>query len=93
MDDESRCGVFSGLELRHGADGVDFPRGRWRGEGGVGEAVEHDAQAVGFFKERQDELGAGVTGADPAQIGAVRARGGIVGCDLLCEVSIIVDDI
>ena len=93
MDDESRYCVFPGLELRHGADGVDFPRGGRRGEGGVGEAVEHDAQAVRFFEEGQDELGAGVAGADPAEVGAVCACGGIVGCDLCCEVSILFDDI
>ena len=85
MDHERRHGVASCFELRHGADGVDFgPRGRG-GQRGGRETVEHHAEAVAFFEEGEDELGARVARPDPAEIGAVGAGGGVVGCDLRAE--------
>ena len=89
MDDERRHPIPSRFELRHGADGLDFGQGGGCGEAGGREAVEHHAEAVALFEEGEDELGAGVARADPAEVRAVGAGGGVVGCDLRAGRSVV----
>ena len=60
---------------------------RRRGPGfvaGRANAVEQERKAVTFLEQGEDQLGARVTGADPAEVAAV-AYGGVAGsvrCDL-----------
>lgn len=58
--------------MRERGDGGDEVGGWGRGPGfavavgGGTDAVEEEGQAVAFFEEGEDELGAWVSGADPA---------------------------
>ena len=89
MDQERRRGVGAAAELGHGRDGGDARGGRGRGPGttiGGPDGVEEEGQAVAFFEEGEDELGARVAGAHPAQVAAVGGGGGCgVGCYLSRE--------
>lgn len=86
VDQERRGGVGAITEVREWGDGGDEVRGRRRGPGFAvagADAVQKEGKAVAFFEERQDELGAGVAGTDPAEVAAVGGVGaGGVGCYL-----------
>lgn len=83
VQQKGRGAVVAGAEARQGVDGGD--EGRWRrgeetlpkrvrGEGALwfwGQPVEEQGQADAFLEEGQDQLGAGVAGPDPAEVGGV----------------------
>jgi len=87
VDQERRRGISALTEVREWGDGGDEVRWRRRRPGlavGGADAVQQEGQAVAFFEEGQDELGAGVAGADPAEVVAVGGAGaGGVGFYLL----------
>lgn len=69
VDQEGRCGVGASTEVGERGDG-----GYDVGRGGVGpgfavgrtDAVQKERDAVSFFEEGEDELGAWIAGAQPA---------------------------
>lgn len=69
VDQEGRCGVGAEAEVGEGGDGgYEVGRGG-RGPGfaiGGTDAIEEEREAVPFFEEREDELGAWVARAHPA---------------------------
>ena len=69
MDEEGRRRVGALTEVEVRGNGSHEVGGRRAGPGfavGGTEAVEEKGKAVAFFEEGEDELGAGVAGAQPA---------------------------
>ena len=78
VDQEGRCGVGALTEVgERGNVSHKVSRGRARPRLPVGgtDAVEEEGKAIAFFEEGEDELGAWVTGAHPAQVAAVGTVG------------------
>ena len=69
VDQERRRGVAAATEVGERGDGSYEVCGRRRGPGfavGGTDADEEEREAIPFFEEGQDELGAWITGAHPA---------------------------
>ena len=69
MDQEGRCRVGAPAEVEERGNGGDEVGGGRAGPGFAvagTDAVEEEGEAVAFFEEGEDELGAGVAGAQPA---------------------------
>lgn len=69
MDQEGRSGVGAGTQVgERGDGGYEVGRGRVGPVFAIGgtDSVQEEREAVAFFEEGEDELGAWVAGAHPA---------------------------
>lgn len=61
---------------RNGGYELGWGRGRPESTVGGSKAIQKEREAIPFFEEREDKLGAWVTRAQPAQVAAIGGLGG-----------------